>query len=164
MGVESYLMRLQGNQSDLDEVIHYSRRMFGIALDLDQSPLSSAYSHYVYRDDLHIIEFEFFQASGYYEVSIRFALCSPTSIDQVFIAQALELMRSFNLTATICEELPEQEPREYKKECADRFSENCSWSIARSRAYWQQLFGTEEVGLSVSDALRKFFLGESFSR
>jgi len=38
--------------------------------------------------------------------------------------------------------------------------DNCSWSIARSRAYWRQMFGTEEVGLSVSDALRKFFLGE----
>jgi hypothetical protein len=164
MGVESYLMRLRGNQSDLDEVVSYSSRMFGITPDLDQSALSSAYSHYVYRDDLHVIEFEFFQATGYYEVSIRFALCSPTSVDQVFIAHVLALMRNFTLIATICEELPEREPRDYNKEDAGRFIANCSWSIARSRTYWQQMFGTEEAGLSVSDALRKFVLGESLSR
>jgi hypothetical protein len=157
MGVESYLLRLRGQQSDLGSVISYSRLSFGIIPDQQQHALSRAYSHYVFQDASHIIEFEFFQATGYYEVSIRFALCNPSSVDQVFLAHAVALMSQFNLTATICEELPEGVPRDYNPADHDLFIAHCSWSIARSRDMWREMFGAEEAGLSVSQALRKFF-------
>jgi hypothetical protein len=158
MGAESYLLRLRGQQSDLPSVVSYCRSSFGVMPDLQQFALSDAYSYYVFRDALHVIEFEFYQSVGSYEISIRFALCHPSSVDQVFLAHALALMKQFNLTATICEELPEGEPREYTAADYDRFAANCSWSIARSRAYWRQMFGSEEAGLSVSDAVRAYVL------
>jgi hypothetical protein len=105
-----------------------------------------------------VIEFEFFQAADGYEVSLRFALCHPSSVDRVFVEVALSLMSEFYLTATICEELPKDEPREYTSRDRDRFITNCCWSIARSRLLWRQMFGMEEAGLSVSDALRRYFM------
>ncbi len=154
MGVESFLVRLRGQQPDLQEIVVYSRRALGIVPDPEQQVLTSAYSYYVFRDGKHVIEFEFFQARESFDISIRFALCHPPSVDQIFIGHALALMRRFHLIATICEELPEGEPTDYGKEYLDRFTANCSWSIARARGYWREMFGSEEMGVSVSDALR----------
>lgn len=156
MGMESYLLRLRGKQPDSEAFVMYSQRL-GIIPDPDEYALSSAYSHYVFRDPLHVIEYELFREDNSYEVSIRFALCHPSSVDQVFLAHALGLMKRFNMTATICEELPEGEPREYNTHDLDRFASNCYWSISRAREYWRAMFGTEEVGLSTRDALGKFF-------
>lgn len=157
MGLESYLLRLHGNDCTSLQIAEYSQRRFGIVPDLEQAPLTPAYTHFVFRDGHHVIEYEFFQDGDSCEVSLRFALCHPPSVDRVFVNQATELIKRFGLNATICEELPEDEPRIYTAADLTRFMANCAWSIARSRLYWQQMFDTEEIGLSVSDALQKFF-------
>ena len=161
MGLESYLLRLRGQNCTAQRVVEYSQRRFGILRDHEQAPLSRAYSHFVFRDGLHVIEYEFLQESDSCEVSLRFALCHPPSIDRVFLAQVADLMTQFGMEATICEELPADAPTVYASGNLAQFTANCTWSIARSRAYWHQMFGSEEVGLSVTDALQKFFHGVS---
>jgi hypothetical protein len=139
----------------------YAQGSLGIVPDPTQHALSSAYSYYVFRDGLHVIEYEFLQEPESYEISMRFALCHPPSVDRVFLGHAVALTRQFNLTAIIGGELPEGEPAEYDTDNLERFAANCSWSIARDREYWRQMFGPEEMGLSVVDALRHFFYKEN---
>ena len=156
MGVESYLVRLRGEHRKASRVAEYARVSFGITSDFEQSPLSSAYSHFVFRDGTHVIEYEFFQDGSGYEVSLRFALCHPVSVDGVFLAQAANLMTQFDLVATICEELPAGVRVVYSANELDEFVAKCAWSITRSRGYWRKMFGTEVAGVSVAGALGRF--------
>ena len=159
MGQECYLLRLHGKRSDAPEVAEYIQQRFGATPDPTQPPLSAAYSHFVFRDGLHVIEYEFYQASDSCGVSMRFALCHPPSVDPIFLAQACDLVSHFGLDATICEELPAGAPRVYAAADLDRFAANGAWSIAQSRGYWRQMFGPDEAGLSVRDARGRFFFG-----
>jgi hypothetical protein len=161
MGVESFLVRLRSRQPDLQAVVTYAQCSLGIVPDPKQHALSSAYSYYVFRDGLHVIEFEFLQERESYDISMRFALCHPPTVDRAFLAHAVVLTRQFDLTAIIGGELPEGEPAEYDKNNLERFAANCSWSIARDREYWRRMFGPEEMGLSVVDALQYFFHKEN---
>jgi hypothetical protein len=139
----------------------FVQQSLGAVSDPDQSALSPAYTHYVYHDGSHVIEYELFQDADSAEVSLRFALCNSPSIDRVFTSQSAALMAAFGMVATICEELPAGEPNCYAFDDLSRFSSNCLWSINRSREYWSQMFGPERLPLSVADAVRKFFFGET---
>jgi hypothetical protein len=163
MGVESFLVRFGSRQPDLQAVVTYAQHSLGIVPDPQQHAMNSAYSYYVFRDGLHVIEFEFWQQRESYDISMRFALCHPPSVDRVFLDHAVALTRQFDLTAIIGGELPEGEPAEYNTDNLERFAANCSWSIGREREYWQRQFGPEEMGLSVVDALRHFFFKENIS-
>jgi hypothetical protein len=158
VGVESYLLRLRGRRSDVDSAVEYAQNAFGLAPDPEQTVLSNAYSYSAYRDGLHVIEFEYFRKDARFEISIRFALCNPSSIDQVFLGIVRSLMKKFDMTAQICEQLPKGEQTEYSVTEEDRFSANYSWSVEKSRERWRQMFGTEQAGLSVSNALQRFLI------
>ena len=158
-GIESYILRLHGNDCDSLQIADYAQRCLGVVPDIEQSPLSDACSYYVYRDGLHVIEYELLQDHGSCQVTMRFALCHPSSVDSIFIQQAIDLMKHFNMEATICDELPDDALRTYTMQELARFKTNCAWSIACCREHWQQMFGTETIGLSVSDALQRFFHG-----
>ena len=158
MGIESYLLKLTGRGMGMQELVRFGESVLGLTSDPQQYPLSKADSYYVYRDNRHVIEFELSQRTDHCQVSVRFALCNPVSVERVALPLVTALMDQFGMKATICEGLPEGEPREYST--GERFAANFSRSIARSREEWRQMFGPEEVGLSVSDALRKFFGGD----
>lgn len=161
MGVECYLVRLRGPRRDGSEVAAYARAVLGAVLDPQPDALSGAHTHYALRSGPHVIEIELFQDGAACEVSLRFALCHPPSVDPEFIALTTDLMRQFDLVATICEELPEGEPRDYTAVDLGRFASNCTWSIARAREGWRQMFGSEEAGLSTLDCVRRFMYGEA---
>jgi hypothetical protein len=161
MGMESYLLRLRTRQSNIGQIAAFVQQSLGAVPDPDQSALSPAYTHYVYHDGSHVIEYELFQDGDSVEISLRFALCNSPSIDRVFTSQSTALMTAFGMAATICEEVPEGEPSCYAPDDLDRFSSNCMWSINRSREYWSQMFGSERLPLSVADAVRKFIYGET---
>ncbi|MGL4555302.1 MAG: hypothetical protein ACRC33_29395 [Gemmataceae bacterium] len=161
MGVESYLLRLRTPQCAPGPIAAFLQQSLKVVPDHDQSPLSPAYSHYVYRDGSHVIEYELFRVGDSTETSLRFALCNRPSIDRVFIEQAAALMAAFGSVATICEELPGGEPNNYNADALPRFATNCMWSINRSREYWSQMFGSERLPLSVAAAVQKFFYAEA---
>ena len=157
MGLESYLLRLHGKDCDAQQIADYAQHCLGLVPDPEQYRLRDAYSHYVFRDGQHVIEYELLQDHGSCDVTMRFALCHPSSVDTIFIQQASNLMKQFAMQATICEELPDNEPRTYTVQDLGRLKTNCAWSMACCRQYWQRMFGTEEIGLSVCDALQRFF-------
>lgn len=156
MGMESYLLRLHGNRSDRKNIVEFAQSSLGLVQDIDQFyARTPPYSYYVSRDGRHVIEFEFREENDQIDLSVRFALCHPSSVGPIFLGLIESLMEQFDLTATICENLPENEPREYSR-FDDRFAANCLWSISDAKSMWQRQFGPEEAGLSVSDALRRF--------
>ena len=156
MGVECYLLRLHGRQSDFEAAVDYSQSALGALRDPGSHFLDHVYSYFVFSDTSHVIESEFSPQPDCFEISLRFALCHPDSVRQVFLCLAQSLMRQFNMTATICEDLPEGEPREYGPS-DQRFADNCLWSMKSAQEEWRRDFGPEELGVSTSEALRHFF-------
>jgi hypothetical protein len=155
MGSESYLLRMKGKE-DTKAVSNYLTSRLGFKPDLNQYAMTDKYSHYVLRDDRYVIECELVNRSPYSQISLRFALCNPDSVDEQFVAIASDLMSQFQMTAAICEELPADVPTEYDISDLSRFARYCTWSILRARQAWQKAYGSDEAGLSVSDACRKF--------
>ena len=153
---ESYLLRMKGNE-DTRVVGSYLTSKLGFKPDLNQYAMTEKYSHYVLRDHRHVIECQLVNRSPCSHISLRFALCNPDSVDEQFVAIASGLMSQFQMTATICEELPADVPTEYDISDLSRFARYCTWSILQARQAWQKAYGSDEAGLSVSDACRKFF-------
>ncbi len=156
MGVESYLVRTSIKSSDLNAVISLAESQFGLVPDSDQSPLSGNDLYYVYRDGRHVIEFEFAQRGDAIQVSLRFALCNPESIDRIFIQQITKLLDHFDGTVTLCDK--RGIPMTYTRESLDAFAVYCLSDIERERGYWCEMFGRTVAGISVSEALRTFVL------
>jgi len=156
MGAESYILRLSGKQ-DIESVSRYLTSTLGLKPDLNRYALTQHYSYYVFGDGQHIIECELTNRSPHSQVSLRFALCNPLSITELFVDFATKLMSHLHLTAVICEQLPADAPTKYDASDIPLFAANCKWSIAHAQKEWQRAYGSEEAGLSVSDACRKFF-------
>jgi hypothetical protein len=162
MGVESYLLRLTGQQ-DVKAIGNYLTSALGAHPDSTQSAPSGSDQHFVIRDGRHVIEFELAQRGRFGQLSVRFAICHPASLDDVFVSIVASLMAQLQMTATICEVLPAGTPSEYDATEVTEFAANCRWSIDSARKEWHRAFGPEEAGVSVSDACRKYYLGENIS-
>jgi hypothetical protein len=159
MGVESYLLRLTG-QKDVQAVGHYLTSVLGARPDSTQSPPSGSDQHFVIRDGRHVIECELARRGAFGQLSVRFAICHPTSVDDVFVNIIIYLIVQLQMTATICEMLPAGAPSQYGATEITEFAANCRWSIGHARNEWHKAFGSEEAGISVSDACRRFYFGE----
>lgn len=162
MGVESYLSRLTGQQ-DVNTIGNYLISFLSAQPDSTQSAPSGSDQHFVFRDGRHVIEFELTQRGRFGQLSVRFAICHPASVDDVFVSIVTSLMAQLQMTATICEALPAGTPSEYGATEVTKFAANCRWSIESARKEWRRAFGPEEAGLSVSDACQKFYFGETIS-
>ena len=160
MGFESYLLRMNGRQA-AKPVSLYLTTELGLKPDYNQYKMSENYSYFVLHDERHTIECELADRPPECDISLRFARCNPPSIDEVFTRLVSDLLNQFELTAVICEELPLDAPSRYTSSTTKEFVVSCKWSIAHTRQEWQREFGTEEAGLSTSEALRKFFLPDT---
>lgn len=159
MGIESYLLRLRCERLS-DEVVAFMRKEIGVIPDSEQRPLNNNYSYFVFKDGFHVIEYEIARRGITTAISMQFSLCHPTSVDFLFTNQACTLICQFNTTATICEEVPAGVPSEYTEADLNVFISNCHVSIAHARGKWMQEFALNSVGLSTSDACRKYFYKE----
>jgi hypothetical protein len=159
MGVESYLVRLTGQQN-VKTIGNYLLSVIGAQPDPTQSVPSGSDQHFVIRDGRHVIEFELAQRGRFGQLSVRFAICHPASVDDVFVSIITSLIAQLRMTATICEFLPAGTPSQYGANEAAGFAVNCRWSIDYARKEWRRAFGSEEAGVSVADSCRKSYFGE----
>src|SRR6266508_2771944 len=104
MGMECYLVRIAIRNSDIQSVITFAEGQFGLISDLEQNPLRGNDLYFVYRDGHHVIEYEFALRDSASQISMRFALCNPPSIDRILIQQMTSLLDHFDGTATLCDE------------------------------------------------------------
>ena len=158
MGVESYLVRLTGHH-DVETVGQFLTLGLGAQPDHQSRP-SGNDEYFVLRDGRHVVEFELAKRGEVCELSIRFAICHPKSIDDVFVSIVTSLIKQLQMTATICELLPVGTPSRYDAVQAAKFATYCRWSIEHAREQWRRQFGSEEAGVSVSEACRKFYFGD----
>ena len=134
MGMECYLLRLEGSNS-MDHMESDLIRLRRMEPDSSYKTGSRGERYFVFRDGEHVIELELHPVSGgrVTKVSMRFALCHPDSVDRVFVEIAAGLMTRRNLSATICEDLPSGTQRDYSRHEIDAFRVWCLWSIENAR-------------------------------
>jgi hypothetical protein len=156
MGMESYLVRMVGDAVDYPAVTRFAVSKLGLVAEPNQSPSTSTDTYYSYRDDRHVIEFEFSPRGESFQISVRFALCHPTSVDVIFSKLIFNFLDEFPLTAIICEELPPGNIRQFTAASKQDFERSYSLSVSQSRVYWRKMFGFQEAGMAVSDALQRY--------
>jgi hypothetical protein len=158
MGMESYLVRLTGKSAGLRPVVEFAERELGLVPDFGQHSHSGNELFFALRDGRHVIEFEIAHCESVFEISVRFALCNPPSVDEVFIRLITQLLERFDSTATVSDEPSEGTAKVFSRKTKDLFALEIHKSINRSRGYWRGMFGLEEAAVPVSEALRRFVL------
>jgi len=156
MGMESFLVRITGKGEDCPAVLRFAESEVGLVTETSQSLYAGSETYHSFRDGRHVIEFEFSPHGDSFQFSVRFALCHPSSVDHVFISVISKFLDRFHATVTICEDLPSGAIREFTKVTEEDFKRDCLLCIDRSRSRWRTMFGSEEAGVTVSEALRRF--------
>lgn len=101
---------------------------------------------YEYSDGEHVVEFEL-RASEKLELSIRFALCNPASVDSVFIALVEEISDRFDLNVQVMDVVR-----------GDEGVQQIGGCISFKRELWQKDFGLETAALGCDEALERYVL------
>jgi hypothetical protein len=159
MGMESYFVKIHGPQADDRAVRRFAEAEFQLIPEPDPpsyAPRDNSY--YSFRDGRHVIEWEFAPGRDVYELSLRFALCHPETVDDVFIQLVCRILDQFNAVVTILEPLPDEAMRDHCAKTKAEFARDCRGSIQICRGYWQATFGTRTAGLSHKDAMLEFVL------
>ena len=157
MGMESYMVKIHVPQSDYSAVRQFSETELQLILE-PPGFFSRDYSYYSFRDGRHVIEWEFAPDRDKCEISMRFALCHPETVDDVFIGLVCRVLDRFNATATIVEPLPGGAVRDHSAQTKAECVRDCRGSIQICRGYWRATFGPRTAGLSHEDAMREFVL------
>lgn len=116
---------------------------------------------FVYDDGLHVIELVVFKKpSDKALVSCRFALCHPSSVDEVFTELLLRVAARAGMTIRNIEDpgpgsFPSLLPSQ-----TDAVRERIAATIAPRRAWWISVFGGATAGLTSEEAIRRYIMGE----
>jgi hypothetical protein len=136
MGLESFQLALYGGRLQSGDLVRELR--IDPAISTDRGLLSS--SVYLLRDDgLHKIEMEVDDIGT--RLSLRFALCHPTSIDDVFLSLVKTYQSQFGM---------EFDRPDFEDEGQIR------QEIAMKRADWQLQFGTVTKPATSSEVFEWF--------
>lgn len=103
-------------------------------------------SNYEYRDGKHVVEFEI-RLSESIELSIRFALCNPASIDEVFVALVKDVSDQFNLDIQVMDVVQGDEGFQQVGDC-----------ISFKRGLWRKDFGVDVAPLGCDEAVERYVL------
>lgn len=141
MGFEDFQVVLHGRDKNRREAEDLIRSLPGVGPDPDSGFLSAP-AYLVMNDGQHSIELEVDDQHGL-EVSCRFVLSNPPTIDEVFIAFVRELMRRLNLSATCVEGPPSEAVRTFSAREFDEWSTATLRHITRRRKEWIADMGTE---------------------
>ena len=157
MGMESYLVRLSGDSSELGSIVPFVECELGLVVDSE--PYSAhGERYYSYRDGRHVIEFELSTRESRLQISARFALCNPPTVDRVFIGLLTQLLERFALTAILGDASDPRKVVEHTSATLEAFASHCREEIGVEREHWRAMFGSKEAGISVSEALRTFVM------
>lgn len=112
-------------------------------------------NYFEYNDKNHLIEIQLRELKEGIEVSLRFALCNPLSIDEVFFNVLQLLSVTLSAEIDIIDEYAENE--KYARQGLKLYLFK---NITIKRGYWIKDFGSETATISCDDALKKFVLGK----
>jgi hypothetical protein len=125
------------------------------------------WKYFQYRDKSHIIEIEISERDfGYTNISCRFAICHPDSIEYVFFEFLYRLSREILpinkvKEVLIFDEVPENMSYAFNVYDIDNFKSSLSEAIKIKRRYWILDFGNERATLTCDEAIKKFILKQA---
>ena len=141
MGIESYRTMILTKAPDSD-VVQVLVAEMGFTLEEDQADVHDTFLRF--EDDEHIIECAVSDGRPC-RISLRFALCQPSSIDAVFLG----------LLVALTNRLLRYDPDGTSVELCEARNE-----IQEAREAWRALFGVATARLTPSEALRRFVIGD----
>jgi hypothetical protein len=115
---------------------------------------------FLYNDGEHILEIqvapEYGRPSSAY-TSIRFALCHPDTVDDIFISFVLRTAKALGLTIEIKEDLPANyQVFEFSPPSYNSFQIVAEAGITNKRKYWVADFGPQTATLGCAEAMRRY--------
>ena len=136
MGCEDFQVLLRSKKFCFDQVSYFFSEHPKIILK--EEP------YYEYRDDKHVVELEVRSGKGV-EVSLRFALCNPATVDDVFLDLINELSDKFSFDLKVMDS-NDQRVSQIKN------------GIDYKRNLWIKDFGDEIAALGCDEAINRFIL------
>ena len=155
MGMESVLVSFTGFNGDIGQLSQHLGRLIPI-FDNSAAAMTGSSTCWVLFDSKHKFEVEIINKKS--DFSLRFALCNPRSISDVFISLIRQLMSECQLIILVCEDstiIPEtpMSLTEFNLAVNDLLEH-----IEVRRKEWKQMFGEEEMPATCVEAFQKFIL------
>jgi len=138
VGCEDFQVMLKSRESNFIAVCDFLKSHSKIRLVAD--------TYFEYQDDSHLIEFEVRDTDGKADVSLRFALCNPDTIDDVFLRLIDSLSNRFSLDVFVMDVFDGES------------SVDIMGNILYKRGLWKNDFGEEIEALSCDQAIEKYVL------
>ena len=114
-----------------------------------------------YEDSEHIIEIEVAGAGPGSTVSLRFAVCHPLTIDEVFAALSANVATALKANIVIAEDVEPDDPGlgwSFSLAQLADFRRCVAQCIPKKRRLWQIEFGTAQARVSCREALDRFVI------
>ncbi|WP_433936321.1 hypothetical protein AB3662_16675 [Sorangium cellulosum] len=162
MGCEDFLVRLSSDSTP-QAAAHVLVGIPGICPDA-LVPALPTEVHFRYEDSEHIIEIEVAGAGPCTTLSLRFALCHPSSIDDVFAALVVDLVVALGADIIIAEDIDPDEPGlglSFSSAQVADLRKALAQCIPKKRNLWREEFGSTLARASCRDALERFVIGAS---
>ena len=151
MGIEDYRVSLRSRSASQDSVAGWIARVPFSVPDPEGGFLPQ--NRYFRIDDgRHVLEVEVSDGEPV-DVSVRFMLCNPPSVEPAFLALVGELVSQFDM------EIHDQEGNGAESwwlppERFEQFKDSTLWAIPRRRAEWVMHFGPEQFPAGAEEAGR----------
>jgi hypothetical protein len=159
MGVEDFLVRIE-TDANSTTVVAELLTIPGVIRDTAAIRMAS-YIFLRFEDEEHIVELEI-QDRKPCVVSLRFALCHPSSIEQVFGALVGQIARVLAGRVSIAEDVePDVVPvgTAFGPPHWNSLNAAIDACVDKKRRLWQADFGTKTARASCREALEKFVIG-----
>ncbi|WP_437755252.1 hypothetical protein [Sorangium sp. So ce1389] len=164
MGCEDFVVRLSSG-STRQAAVQALLAIRGTRPDA-VVPALPAESHFRYEDPDHIIEIEVAEREPGTTLSLRFALCHPSSIDDVFIALVGDVAIALSADIVIAEDVEPDEPGlgwSFPPARVADLRKALGQCIPKKRKLWREEFGFALARASCRDAIERFVIGASSS-
>lgn len=155
MGFESFQVELGRGPATDEDVIKTLLSRGSVLPDNDSIVLKGS-AYFLRRDGRHVIEMEISGSPA--EISCRFTLCHPASVDAAFLAWVKELMESFQMRVRIRDDVTAEHEHDFSLEQFGEFSKACLYYIAERRREWQAAFGNQQLAATTAEAHQHIIL------
>lgn len=155
MGFEHFRVELRGGQITYAQAAEIIRRLPNIKPDRESIPLSGS-TYFLMDNGSHVIELELMEATV--QVSCRFTLCHPPSIDAAFLSFVRELMMRLGMKARNIEGDRPEDDRSFSLGEFTEFSAITSHWIAVRRAEWIAGFGDRTLAATTNEVYKQLIL------
>jgi hypothetical protein len=151
MGIEAFSLRIVG--IDHAAALVFMKQRLGFR-DSRVQPRSQLEWLVDYEDNSHLIESEIRSSKDQDQISLRFALCQPSTIDALLIGITTHIVAQLGGKVHISGS-SHSGPFEWFS--APTVLE-CSSVMLQERGVWQAMYGTSTVKLSCAEALEHFVM------